>query len=261
MALEFSGPATPMTDSDIERAAAEIGCAVAAVRAVVEVESKSGFLPDTRPVILFERHYFSRLTGGKYDASNPGISNPSWGGYGTSASQYDRLADAIKLDRKAALKSASWGAFQIMGENHKAAGYDDVESFVAAMVKSEAAHLDAFVKFVKKKGLADELVRRDWAGFARGYNGAQYAANKYDTKLEAAWVLHSLGGPRTTSPLPVLRMGDKGKDVVTLQTALGVTADGDFGPGTKKAVIKLQKGKKLYQDGIVGKQVWAALGL
>jgi len=261
MALEFAGNATPLDDAAIEAAAKKIDCQVAAVRAVIDVESRGGFLPDKRPKILFERHYFSRLTKRKFDGSHPLISNPKWGGYKGGAAEYDRLGAAIKLDRDAALRSASWGAFQIMGDNYKICGFGSAEDFVQAMVSGEPAQLDAFVSFVKKNGLADELIRLDWAGFARGYNGPAYKANKYDAKLFAAYMFHSAGGARSESPLPLLKMGDQGEDVKKLQTALGITADGDFGPMTKNAVVAFQKKKGLYADGIVGKQTWAALGI
>lgn len=261
MALEFSGPATRFNDEAIEQAAKKIGCPVAAVRAVIDVESRGGFLADGRPKILFERHYFSRLTKGKFDKSNPDISATKWGGYKGGAAEYDRLGRAIKLDRDAALRSASWGAFQIMGDNFKMCGFSNAEDFVKAMVAGEPEQLDAFVQFVKKSGLDDELGRLDWAGFARGYNGPAYKANSYDEKLSAAYRLHSLGGDRASSPLPVLKMGDSGEDVKKLQTALGIAADGDFGPMTKSAVVAFQKKKNLYPDGVVGKNSWAALGV
>ncbi|MET0587735.1 MAG: N-acetylmuramidase domain-containing protein [Novosphingobium sp.] len=259
MALEFSGPATGLDDAAIESAATRIGCQVAAVRAVIDVESRGGFLPDTRPKILFERHYFSRLTKGKFNASNPDISNPKWGGYKGGAAEYERLGRAIKLDRDAALRSASWGAFQIMGDNYKACGFDSAEAFVKAMVSGAPAHLDAFVGFVKKNGLSDELIRTDWAGFARGYNGPAYKANKYDDKLAAAYRFHSDGGSHADSPRPLLRQGDKGEAVQQVQLALGIKDDGDFGPKTKRAVIAFQKKSGLYADGIVGKNTWAKL--
>ncbi len=261
MALEFAGNAAPLDDEAIEAAAKKIGCQVAAVRAVIDVESRGGFLSDKRPKILFERHYFSRLTKRKFDASHPAISNSKWGGYKGGAAEYARLAEAIKLDRDAALRSASWGAFQIMGDNYKICGFANVEDFVTAMVSGEPAQLDAFVSFVRKNGLADELIRLDWAGFARGYNGPAYKVNKYDTKLAAAFAFHSSGGARSESPRPLLKIGDKGDDVKVVQEALGITADGDFGPVTKNAVVAFQKKKGLYADGIVGKQTWAALKL
>jgi hypothetical protein len=261
MALEFCGSAKRFDDKAIEGAAKTIGCAVAAVRAVIDVESRGGFLPDGRPKILFERHYFSRLTKGAYDSKNPDISNKKWGGYKGGAAEYDRLLRAIALDREAALQSASWGAFQIMGANYKLAGCKNVEEFVAAMVAGEPEQLNTFVSFVQKTGLDDEMRRLDWVGLARGYNGPAYRANKYDEKLAAAYRYHSAGGDRTTSPLPVLKMGDRGDEVKVLQKALGIKDDGDFGPATKAAVVALQKKHKLYPDGVVGKNTWARLGI
>ena len=259
MGLEFAGKATPLDDEAIEAAAKKIGCQVAAVRAVIDVESRGGFLKDGRPKILFERHYFSRLTKRKFDGSHPHISHPKWGGYKGGVREYDRLGEAVKLDRDAALRSASWGAFQIMGDNYKICGFSTAEDFVKAMVSGEPAQLDAFVNFVKKNGLGDELIRLDWAGFARGYNGPAYKVNKYDTKLHAAFVFHSAGGTRADSPRPLLKIGDRGDDVKAVQEALGIVADGDFGPMTKAAVVAFQKKNGLYADGIVGKQTWAAL--
>ena len=201
MPLEFAGPATPLDDKAIEQAARAIGCQVAALRAVLDVESRGGFLPNGRPKILFERHYFSRLTKGTFDRGHPDISNREPGGYAGGPKEYGRLARAIKLDRDAALRSASWGSFQIMGDNFRACGFADVTSFVAAMVSGAPAHLDAFVRFVKQKGLGDELVRRDWAGFARGYNGPAYKTNDYDAKLAAQFALHSRGGSGMQIPI------------------------------------------------------------
>ncbi|MEY8111095.1 N-acetylmuramidase domain-containing protein, partial [Burkholderia cenocepacia] len=45
--------------ADLERAARTLDVPLACIRAVNEVESRgAGFLPDGRPVILFERHVF-----------------------------------------------------------------------------------------------------------------------------------------------------------------------------------------------------------
>ena len=38
----------------------------------------------------------------------------------------------------------------------------------------------------------------------------------------------------------LLKVGSKGDDVKKLQTKLGTTADGDFGPGTEKLVKEWQ---------------------
>lgn len=177
-----------LTEKDYQDAARLLGCEVAAIKAVAEVESAGGgFLADGQPKILFERHYFHKLTGGKYSAKYPDISNPSPGGYGKESQQHDKLARAAALDRNAALQSASWGKFQIMGANFKLAGFATLQLFINAMYESEAAHLMAFCNFIKNTGLLPALKAKNWAAFARGYNGSGYAKNRYDEKMAAAY--------------------------------------------------------------------------
>ena len=64
-----------LQEKDFQKAAKALNCDVAAIKAVAEVESKQdGFLPTDEPIILFERHIFSKLTKGIFDTSNPNIS-------------------------------------------------------------------------------------------------------------------------------------------------------------------------------------------
>lgn len=58
-----------------------------------------------------------------------------------------------------------------------------------------------------------------------------------------------------------LHFGDKGADVRALQVKLGVTVDGDFGWNTKQAVLNLQHKSGMREDGIVGPNTRAKLGL
>ena len=51
------------------------------------------------------------------------------------------------------------------------------------MIKGEDAQLAAIAGFLKAKGLATLLLKRDWAGFVKGYNGPSYWQNRYDVKL------------------------------------------------------------------------------
>ena len=178
-----------LTIKDYQEAAKLLNCEVAAIRAVAEVESKGdGFLPDGRPTLLFERHVFHKKTGGKYSATYPDISNKTAGGYGKGgANQHIRLAKAANLNRDAALESASWGKFQIMGYHWKELGYKSLQSFINAMYESEAKHLEAFVRFIQVNGLADELRNKQWAKFARAYNGPNYEKNNYHTKMANAY--------------------------------------------------------------------------
>lgn len=179
-----------IADGDYDRVAKDLGCEAAAIKAVSEVEAGGdGFFSSGRPKILFEAHIFSRETGRTYDRLHPGISSPVWNKalYAGGEAEYNRLLRAMVLNRDAALKSASWGRFQIMGFNHAAAGRTSIASFVDAMFLSEAAQFDAFVAFLKSTGLDDPLKKKDWARFAKGYNGAAYAENEYDKKIERAY--------------------------------------------------------------------------
>lgn len=60
---------------------------------------------------------------------------------------------------------------------------------------------------------------------------------------------------------PVLQQGATGADVLALQRALSLTADGVFGPKTRAAVVAFQKKRDLLPDGVVSRMTWAALGL
>ncbi|TFU03708.1 DUF3380 domain-containing protein [Polymorphobacter arshaanensis] len=196
-------PATPApspaedaaaNDAQIAAAAKLIGCEVAAVKAVTmtEVGIRGAFDALGRPMILFERHYFSRLTGHRFDAAHPDISNQKSGGYGKFSAQYAKLDRAIALDRHAALQSASWGAFQIMGANYAAAGFANVEDFVAAMKHSLGKQIEAFGNFVvANPRLRAAIKAKDWTTFARIYNGPGYAENHYDLKMKQNYELLS----------------------------------------------------------------------
>lgn len=57
----------------------------------------------------------------------------------------------------------------------------------------------------------------------------------------------------------LLKNGSKGDEVKKLQTKLGLTADGVFGPGTEKAVKDYQSKNGLTADGIVGEGTWKSM--
>jgi N-acetylmuramidase len=188
-------PSSVLQAADFAAAAGVLQCEVAAIQAVATVETgaQGAFDAQGRPTILFERHYFSRLTGGAYDATNPDISNTVPGGYGPFSAQYPKMIRAATLDPNggtldAALRSASWGMFQIMGDNFKGAGYSNAEDFIAALRTGSGAHLNAFVKFIMADPVKLTAIRaKNWAGFAARYNGPDYASHQYDTRLAAAY--------------------------------------------------------------------------
>lgn len=183
--------ANTLTEQDFVEGAAKLDCEVAALRAVCKVEAPNGgFNPDGSVSTLFEGHKFYKYTHGAFASEAPDLCYPTWTRihYGkTWQAEQERLKRAIALDRHAALMSASWGKFQIMGFNHAMVGFSDVEAFVAAMQTGEPAQLGAFIEYVRTAGLAPALRRRDWAAFANGYNGSGYHDNAYDLKLANAY--------------------------------------------------------------------------
>jgi len=64
---------------------------------------------------------------------------------------------------------------------------------------------------------------------------------------------------RRASPAKIVRSA--GVSVAALQRALGIPADGVYGPQTHRAVRRFQRGRGLVVDGIAGPQTLAALGL
>jgi N-acetylmuramidase/LysM domain len=183
----------PLTENDFSNAAEKLGVSIAQIKTVTEVEAKGKFFWDVAkikrhvPPILFERHKFSMHSGRKFDALYPDISSRKPGGYIGKFPEYKRLAKAVQLDREAALKSASWGAFQIMGSHYSALGFSTAEDFVRFLSHSEKNQLEIFVKACVKVNpiWKKSLQEKDWVTFARAYNGADYKINKYDEKLKA----------------------------------------------------------------------------
>lgn len=177
-----------ITEIDLCRAARRLATSTAEVEAFLAVETKGrGFDAEGRPTVLFERHWFHKLTKGRFDRSHPDLSSSEPGGYGKAAEQYQRFSRAFALDPEAAMMATSWGLGQVMGFNYAVCGYPSVGEFVDAMKQSEGRQLDAAVEFVIHNGLDDELREHDWRAFARGYNGRNYEKNDYHTKLKTAY--------------------------------------------------------------------------
>lgn len=181
-----------LSRADFVDDARKIGCSVAAIRAVAEVESAgSGFDKNLRPKTLFEGHLFYKFTKGKFAQSHPDLCYPSYTKkfYGkTREQEYNRLQRAVALDKNAAYLSTSWGTFQILGMNYAVCGCSTVEEFVQIMHKDANAHLELFTEFIINSRLDDELRELRWADFARIYNGPAYKTNAYDKKMANAYL-------------------------------------------------------------------------
>lgn len=202
------------SDLALTRASKLLGCDLPIIKAVAHVESGTygAFHANGEPVILFEPHWFSQLTGGKYDwmkmpiellegvnanASNQTrwrtISRPHWTAttYGPLALQHVKLRFAATLDREAALQACSWGLFQVLGVNYKLAGHSTLQSFINAAYRSPEDHLYMFVNFILSIPKLTAAIRaKDWRTFTYHYNGPGQV-DIYSTRLRTAYTLYT----------------------------------------------------------------------
>jgi len=185
----FTNLAAPaVSPEDIAAYAARLGCKIKQLNAVAKVESAGGGFDKTgKPKILFERHWFHRLTKGKWSVAP--FSNPSPGGYGESS--WRKLESACAHDPDAAFSSASWGKFQVMGGHWAKLGYPSAYAMAWTTVQSEADHYEMLVRYIEAFGLREELQALsdnpdDCRAFAKGYNGPAYERFDYHEKLAEA---------------------------------------------------------------------------
>lgn len=259
-----SNLATPMTQETITDLSAMLGLSEPErLWAVIVVETNgAGFLDNRNPKVLYERHWFSRLTNKAYDGTAPrDVSHHEPFQFGNASTQdkyvsgqanYDRIARAAALDREAALKSTSWGLGQVMGFNYDQAGYLSVEEMVDDMRKSEDAQLTAMARFIGNDSrMVKALQNGQWADFAKIYNGPSYKKNNYDIKLQNAYATAKAGDGADL-------------DVRTAQLYLNylgvnLTVDGLTGPNTRKKVSQYQSSRGLAPTGDVDAELLAAL--
>ncbi|WP_236638264.1 N-acetylmuramidase domain-containing protein [Mangrovicoccus ximenensis] len=251
--MQFSGKGHPLSGDGMDAVCEMLGTGEPEIWAVLKVETRGfGYLADRRPLILFERHIFHRLTGGKFSAAHPDISNRKPGGYKGLAAEYPRLEKAMELDREAALKSASWGLGQIMGFNHEVAGYGSAEEMVAAFVGSEDAQLAGVGKFISKNAKClNGIKRRDWGSFAACYNGPDFRKNHYDTRLAAAFATY-----RQMLPDIGLRAAQAALTYVGIDPG---PVDGLPGRRTTGALTDFQEKAGLPEHGILDEDTWDKL--
>lgn len=188
--------------SDFELVAALLDVEIAALKAAQEVETggRGGFFAPGKPDILFEGHIFWNelkkrgIDPESHRRGNEHILYPKWekGHSFGGIREYERLEQARKIHKEAADASASWGMFQVMGFNYMACGEKNVDGLVNAMIASEFSQLLLFGRFIKQsKFMHEALQKKDWAVFAKYYNGPNYAEGRYDTKLATAYLKYN----------------------------------------------------------------------
>lgn len=264
----------------ITAAAARRALAPATLLAVADVESAGKPFATVagrrEPVIRFEGHYFDRRLRGaqRARARAAGLASPQPGSVAnprTQAARWALLERACAIDRKAALESVSWGIGQVMGAHWAWLGYASVESMVDEARSGVEGQIAIMLRYIDKAGLTAALRRRDWAAFAKGYNGPGYRKYGYDRKIARAFARYEAVSVNPVVPgvgdalarKPVSR-GDTGARVRDLQARLfaaghKIEQDSVFGPETERTLRAFQRRNGLQADGVAGPRTWQVL--
>lgn len=187
--------AAPVSGDDIRALALRLGCTERQIKAVAKVESGGAGWDNTGLLAcLWERHYGWK----RFRILVPFLSDPKPGGYTIDADRdgindsWEKVADAVLAfgEPNMAFECASWGKFQIMGAWWEKLGYRSAIDFVWGMSRSEAAHYEAFARFLETFGLVNALRQvsgapADCLALARGYNGKRQKG--YDARIAAAY--------------------------------------------------------------------------
>jgi hypothetical protein len=240
----------------IQNFAENNGLDPAGMKAVAFVESGGVFFWIVNgkqvPAYRHEGHYFYRILKREkpellQKAVDQGLANPTAGVVKNPTNWTERykLFERCKaIDEGIAIRSASWGVGQVMGDNYDDLGYGSPESFYQTVLSGVEGQLDVMYKFITYNHLDDEIERQDWAGFAKGYNGSNYRVNNYDKQLAKAYAMFN-GHP------------DNGGVMLVQQklASLGLyngKIDGLKGTQTSLAITAFQEKVGLKPDGIAG---------
>lgn len=288
---DFKGAAKRIEDLDLPRIAHRIGVGEDELHALIDTETNGkGFDAKGRPRMLFEPHrFYANLPESQRDAAvKAGLARKTWKVNGKvpkyPADSYPRLIKAMAINETAALKSASWGLGQIMGENHKLAGYETPQSMVRAFMADEEHHLDAMVNFIIASKIDDDLRvlaeldrptrPEDTIPIVRVYNGSGYAANDYHTKFAAnhnkwrnikdtAWSPDQVVIQPEPVSEPVAQTEDLIASVQQLLRDKGYPevgkVDNVFGTRTRNAILAFQADNNLPLTGVITDELLAQL--
>ena len=139
--------------------------------------------------------------------------------------------------------------------------YDMTAEQAAAWVETKEGALASALWFWNTNKLNPVADTGNVAALTKKINGGDIGLA--DRQARYAKAMAALGGQITASaPAPsggVLRRGSKGDDVKKMQAKLGLSADGDFGPGTEAALKKWQAANGLTADGVAGPKTLAKL--
>lgn len=197
---------------------------------------------------------------------------------GRDAQQYHRQPEKIanviyanRMDNGDTASGDGWrfrggGLIQLTGRHNYTKFAEAVEMSIEEAVdyvRTKKGAIDSACWFWDTNGINRYCDSNDIVTMTKRINGGTIGLE--DRKKHWEHAIHVLGGNVSHSSSDhdddddadethnvVLKVGSKGPLVKELQEALGIGADGDFGPGTKKALMAWQAANGLAADGIAG---------
>lgn len=187
---------------------------------------------------------------------------------GRDANQYHRQPEKIanviyanRMDNGDTNSGDGWrfrggGILQLTGRyNYTQFGraVDMTAEQAVEYVRTKKGALDSACWFWDTNHINDYCDSQDIVGMTKRINGGTIGLD--DRKRHYIHALDVLGGdyePADIDRNQTIRKGSRGPLVAEVQEALGITADGVFGPGTARAVKAWQAANGLVADGIVG---------
>lgn len=196
---------------------------------------------------------------------------------GRNAQEYHRQPEKIanviyanRMDNGDTASGDGWrfrggGLIQLTGRHNytkfAAAMKMDIEEAVE-YVRTKKGALDSACWFWDENNINKYCDSGDILGMTKRINGGTIGLE--DRKKHWEHALHVFD-PHWEAPaeaevqLETIRKGSKGPLVKKMQEALGLNADGDFGPGTERALMAWQSANGLVADGIAGPKTLAKI--
>lgn len=179
----------------------------------------------------------------------------------------EKIANKVYANRMSNGPESSGDGYKFRGRGAiQLTGRDNYTQFANAVGMSldeavaDLETLDGAIEsacwFWKKNGLNAICDRDDIVTMTKKINGGTIGLE--DRKKHYEHAKHVLGGhvaeshSAPTTEYVTVRLGSDNDTVQAVQRALGLSADGKFGPGTEKAVKAWQTAHGLAADGIVG---------
>ena len=160
------------------------------------------------------------------------------------------------------------GIKQLTGRNNYSAFAKSVGMTAEEAAEYVATKQGAFESacwFWKTNNIAAYADRGDIVGMSKRINGGTIGLDDRTRRWNSALAIldgkATVHTEATTKSIKVLRIGSKGPEVIKLQKALGISADGDFGRGTEQALKQWQSMHGMVSDGIAGSNTLKKLRL